>query len=88
MQQSGCPSYNPLERVAGLVTCNVNCTALLGRITGHFKTKAPTSNKCMHEEPVTKVNSGIAIVVPSDNILELLMRDDVREDRQKRCGGE
>jgi hypothetical protein len=77
--------FNEADSQGNLVRGNVYCTALLGLIAGHFNVEAPTSNKITQEELVTEVNSGMAIVTPTDNIMELLMRDDVKEERERQC---
>ena len=55
-------------------------TALLGLVSGHYG--IPTKAKDRSVE--TELNAGIGIVTPAANIVELLMREDVVEQRQKR----
>jgi hypothetical protein len=56
---------------------------LLGLVTGHFdSTQATTLGTSVKTQ--VKVNAGIAMVTPADYIVELLMRDDVQEDRSDR----
>jgi hypothetical protein len=80
--------FNEADSQGNIVRGNVNCTALLGLIAGHFNIEAPTSNKVTQEQLVTKINSGLAIVTPAENIVELLMRDDVVQDRKQRAAAE
>jgi hypothetical protein len=55
--------------------------ALLGLVSGHYD--IPT--KAKNEDIETALNAGIAIVTPAENIKELLMRDDLVEDRTRRA---
>jgi len=80
--------FNEADTQGNIVHGIVNCTALLGLIAGHFNIEAPTSNRVTQEQLVTKINSGLAIVTPAENIVELLTRDDVVEDKKQRSAAE
>jgi len=55
--------------------------SLLGIVSGHYD--IPTKAKDA-DDIETALNAGIAVVSPAENIRELLMRDDVVEDRKRR----
>lgn len=55
--------------------------ALLGLVSGHYD--VPT--KAKNEDIETALNAGIAIVTPAENIRELVMREDLVEDRKRRA---
>jgi hypothetical protein len=55
--------------------------ALLGVVSGHYD--IPT--KAKHEEIETALNAGIAVVTPAENVRELLMSEEVVEDRKRRA---
>ncbi|MGC1679418.1 MAG: hypothetical protein WA740_17935 [Candidatus Binataceae bacterium] len=57
----------------------LHLTGLLGLVSAHFDIPIPTTG--IPSKLETKLNSGIAVITPSENIRELLMRDDVRADR-------
>ncbi len=78
-------TFNQADKRGDVVRGNVVCTSLLGVVSGHFNLETLTKNRSTREKFVTKVNSGIAIVTPAENILELLMREDVMEDRKQRA---
>jgi hypothetical protein len=54
--------------------------ALLGLVSGHYD--IPT--KARNEDVETMLNAGIAVVTPAENIRELLMSDELAEDRRRR----
>jgi len=56
--------------------------ALLGFVSGHYD--IPTSAQG-DDDIETALNSGIAVVTPAENIMELLKRDDVVKDRKDRA---
>jgi hypothetical protein len=58
--------------------------ALLGLVSGHYDIPIKAKN----EDIETALNAGIAIATPAENIRELLMRDDVTEDRKRRAARE
>jgi hypothetical protein len=53
----------------------------LGLVSAHFNIEAKARQ---HRDIVTKLNAGIAVVTPAENIRELLMSDEMKEDRRKR----
>lgn len=58
-------------------------TGFLGLVSGHFDINQPAHTVGDIEGTITtSLNSGIAIVTPAEAIRELLMRDDVCDDRQ------
>jgi len=59
--------------------------ALLGLVSGHFGIPTKAKN---HADIETEINAGMAVITPSANIRELLMRDDMREDRHRRAGAD
>jgi hypothetical protein len=59
--------------------------AFLGLVTGHFDIPTKTKRGGEQEDLMTKVNSGMAIVTPAENVRELLMRSDLAEDRRLRA---
>lgn len=59
----------------------LHLTGLLGLVSAHFDIVTPTMGSERKLE--TKLNSGIAVTTPSENIRELLMREDVREYRDQ-----
>lgn len=58
----------------------LHLTGLLGLVSAHFDVPIPTTGG--EERLETKVNSGIAVVTPAENIRELLMRQDVVDERK------
>ena len=57
---------------------------LLGLVSGHFD----IPKKSVGEEIETGINAGIGVVTPAENIRELLMSDEVVEDRNNRAANE
>jgi hypothetical protein len=56
---------------------------LIGLVTGHYD--IPQSGHTPSGLDVeTNINAGIAIITPTDNIRELLMRSDLRDEREQR----
>ena len=62
---------------------------LLGLVTSHFNVPAPIGEGLgvnfgsSIEELTVPANTGMAVVTPSDYLRELLLRDDVLEDRSR-----
>lgn len=56
---------------------------LLGLVSAHYDIPRKAKGKGVVEDIVTKVNSGIAIITPAEHIRELLMREDVAEERER-----
>jgi hypothetical protein len=54
--------------------------AFLGLVSAHFDIPM-MSNRGKH---VTKLNSGMAVITPAENVRELLTREDVMKERQDR----
>jgi hypothetical protein len=62
--------------------------ALLGLVSGHFDIAQKSKVRGDDALSVTlKINAGMAVVTPADAIRELLMREDVVTDREKRLEG-
>ncbi len=57
---------------------------LLGLVTGHFAIPEKGRSDDAGIEIETRLNAGIAMITPADEIAALLMRDDLQEDRQDR----
>lgn len=60
----------------------MHATAFLGLIHGHYDIPSTQETKGIGEIQL-KLNSGIAIVTPAEAVIQLLMREDFVEDREK-----
>lgn len=60
----------------------IHATAFLGLVHGHYDIPSKQETKDIGELQL-KLNSGIAIVTPADAVRQLLMREDLVEDREK-----
>ena len=60
----------------------VHFSGLMGVVSGHFEIpQSAVTTEVILETIETRLNSGIAIVTPADTIRNLIMREDVVEDR-------
>ena len=60
----------------------IHATAFLGLVHGHYDIPSKQETKDIGEVQL-KLNSGIAIVTPAEAVRQLLMREDLVEDREK-----
>lgn len=67
-----------------LALAPLHATALLGLVSAHFNIDIEAKHS--PETVITAINSGMAIVTPAENIRELLAREDLVEDRNRRRG--
>jgi len=58
---------------------------LLGLVSAHFDNEVSSPAGVPSDEAViAALNAGIAVITPSENIRELLMSDEMKEDRRER----
>lgn len=78
----------PAGETVWVQTPGIKQGALLGLVSGHFDIaqKADVQGDVLGEV-TQRINAGMAVVTPADAIRELLMREDVVADRDKRLEG-
>jgi hypothetical protein len=59
---------------------------LLGLVSAHFDVDSTARDKRRqtHRNIIPRVNAGTAVITPAENIRELLMSDEMKEDRRRR----
>jgi hypothetical protein len=87
---SGLSSFTGMLRPSGFRKSEVRASqtdyTLLGILHGHFNAESPSEpNRVMPDEHIIDVNAGIAVVIPTEDILKLLMSDErLLRDREQR----
>lgn len=59
----------------------LNIVGFLGLVSAHFDIEKTAKG---YSDIVTELNAGIAVITPAESIRELLFREDIVEDREKR----
>ena len=88
---SGSPTfiYYPPDRNPGSLLVGGSAPALLGLVSGHFPVPAHGQYaRDSLDSTLGSANAGIAVIVPSQAIIELLMSDDLVEERREVLGRE
>lgn len=70
-----------------MVSHTFNTMSLMGLVSGHWDIRSNAKTEGFDGKVTMKLNSGMAIVTPAAAIQELMMRDDVVEDRKERVEG-
>lgn len=72
------------KKLLQVITGRSFIVALLGLVSAHFDIKRQIGTESL----TAKMNAGIAVITPAENIRELLMSDEMIDDRKKRASQE